>query len=164
MSAKQILADLKARLAPITAADILIIQPPPVRGIGTTGGFKLILEDQGGHGSKQLEETARNLAKAAAASPAISSSYVTFNTKTPRIYADIDRVKAQMPGVPDSAVFSTLQTYLGSTFVNDFNLFGHTFQVLAQADAPFRANPDQINQLQTRSTSGAMVPLGSVVN
>ena len=164
MSAKQILADLKARVAPITAADVLIIQPPPVRGIGTTGGFKLILEDQGGHGPKQLEETARNLAKAAAASPAISSSYVTFNTKTPRIYADIDRVKAQMLGVPDSNVFSTLQTYLGSTFVNDFNLFGHTFQVLAQADAPFREDESRMTELKTRSNTGAMVPLGSVVN
>ncbi len=164
MSAKQILADLKARVAPITAADVLIIQPPPVRGIGTTGGFKMILEDQGGHGPKQLEETARKLAKAASASPAISSSYVTFSTKTPRIFADIDRVKAQMLGVPDSAVFSTLQTYLGSTFVNDFNLFGHTFQVLAQADAPFREDESRVAELKTRSASGAMVPLGSVVN
>jgi hydrophobe/amphiphile efflux-1 (HAE1) family protein len=164
MSFKQIIADLKARVAPVTAADVLIIQPPAVRGIGTTGGFKLVLEDQGGHGPKALEETARKLAKAAAADPAIGSTYVTFSTKTPRLYADIDRVKAQMLGVPDTAVFSTLQTYLGSTFVNDFNLFGHTFQVLAQADAPFREDESRLAQLKTRSTSGAMVPLGSVVN
>jgi HAE1 family hydrophobic/amphiphilic exporter-1 len=164
MSFKQILADLKARVAPVTGADVLIIQPPAVRGIGTTGGFKLVLEDQGGHGSKALEETARKLAKAAAASPVIGSTYVTFNTKTPRLYADIDRVKAQILGVPDSAVFSTLQTYLGSTFINDFNLFGHTFQVLAQADAPFREDESRVAELKTRSTSGAMVPLGSVVN
>ncbi|MDB5483091.1 MAG: transporter, hydrophobe/amphiphile efflux family protein, partial [Caulobacteraceae bacterium] len=163
-SAKQIIADLKARVAGVTAADVLIIQPPPVRGIGTTGGFKLILEDQGGHGPKALEETARKLAKAASASPAIASSFVTFNTKTPRIYADIDRVKAQMLGVPDTGVFSTLQTYLGSTFINDFNLFGHTFQVLAQADAPFREDESRLTELKTRSASGAMVPLGSVVN
>jgi HAE1 family hydrophobic/amphiphilic exporter-1 len=164
MSAKQILADLKARVASLTAADVLIIQPPPVRNIGTTGGFKLILEDQGGHGPKALEETARNLAKAASASPAISGVYVGFNTKTPRLFADIDRVKAQILGVPDTAVFSTLQTYLGSTFVNDFNLFGHTFQVLAQADAPFREDESRLAELKTRSASGAMVPLGSLVN
>jgi len=163
-SASQIVTDLKARLAPITAADIQIIQPPPVRGIGTTGGFKMILEDQGGHGEKALEDTARQLAKAATQSPVIGSAFVTFSTKTPRIFADIDRVKAQILGVPDSAVFSTLQTYLGSTFVNDFNLFGHTFQVLAQADAPFRDDESRLSELKTRSTTGAMVPLGSMVN
>jgi HAE1 family hydrophobic/amphiphilic exporter-1 len=163
-SAKEIIADLKARVAAVTAADVLIIQPPPVRGIGTTGGFKLILEDQGGHGPKALEAAARDLAKAATHDPAIGSAFVTFSTKTPRIFADIDRVKAQVLGVPDSAVFSTLQTYLGSTFINDFNLFGHTFQVLAQADAPFRDNESRLSELKTRSVSGAMVPLGSVVN
>jgi HAE1 family hydrophobic/amphiphilic exporter-1 len=163
-SASQIVDDLKARLASITAADIQIIQPPSVRGIGSTGGFKMILEDQGGHGAKALEATARQLAKTASQSPVIGSAFVTFSTKTPRIFADIDRVKAQMLGVPDSAVFSTLQTYLGSTFINDFNLFGHTFQVLAQADAPFRDDESRLTELKTRSTSGAMVPLGSVIN
>jgi HAE1 family hydrophobic/amphiphilic exporter-1 len=163
-SADQIVADLKSRLASITAADVQIIQPPPVRGIGTTGGFKLILEDQGGHGPRALEDTARQLAAAAAKSPAIGSAFVTFSTKTPRIFADIDRDKAQMLGVPASAVFDTLQTYLGSTFINDFNLFGHTFQVLAQADAPFRDDESRLTELKTRSASGAMVPLGSVIN
>ncbi len=161
---KQIIADLQNRLTPITAADIKIIQPPPVRGIGTTGGFKMILEDQGGHGSKALEAQAKDLAKAASADPAIASAFVTFNTKTPRIFADIDRVKAQTLGVTDTSVFTTLQTYLGSTFVNDFNLFGHTFQVLAQADWPFREDESRITELQTRSTNGSMVPLGSLVN
>jgi HAE1 family hydrophobic/amphiphilic exporter-1 len=164
LSPKRIIADLLSRIASITAADIQIIQPPAVRGIGATGGFKLILEDQGGHGPRALEETARRLAAAANEQPAISSAFVTFNTKTPRIFADIDRVKAQMLGVPNSAVFSALQTYLGSTFVNDFNLFGHTFHVLAQADAPFRDDESKLAELKTRSTSGAMVPLGSVVN
>ena len=161
---KTIIKDLQKRLAPITAADIKIIQPPPVRGIGTTGGFKLIVEDQGGHGSKALEAATKDLASAATHDPAIGSAFVTFNTGTPRIFADIDRVKAQVLGVSDSAVFSTLQTYLGSTFVNDFNLFGHTFQVLAQADAPYRDDESSLTELQTRSTNGAMVPLGSLVN
>ncbi|HEX4182226.1 MAG TPA: multidrug efflux RND transporter permease subunit [Caulobacteraceae bacterium] len=159
-----IIADLRKRVASVTGADIKIIPPPPVRGIGTLGGFKMIIEDQGGHGPKALETVTNQLAQAATHDPAIGSAFPSFNTKTPRIFAEIDRTKAEMLGVPDSAVFDTLQTYLGSTFVNDFNLYGHTFQVLAQADANFRANPSQIGLLQTRSTTGAMVPLGSVVN
>jgi HAE1 family hydrophobic/amphiphilic exporter-1 len=159
-----IIADLKRRVADVTDADIKIIPPPPVRGIGTLGGFKMIVEDQGGHGSKALEAVTNHLAQVASHDPAIGSAFPSFNTKTPRIYADIDRTKAEMLGVSDSSVFDTLQTYLGSTFVNDFNLYGHTFQVLAQADAPFRSDPSQIGELQTRSATGAMVPLGSVVN
>jgi HAE1 family hydrophobic/amphiphilic exporter-1 len=161
---KTIIADLNKRLSPITGADIKIIQPPPVRGIGTTGGFKLILEDQGGHGSKALEAAAKDLAQAAAHDADVGSAFVTFNTKTPRIHAEIDRVKTQILRVPVTNVFTTLQTYLGSTFINDFNLFGHTFQVIAQADAPFRDDESRIAELRTRSSAGAMVPLGSVVN
>jgi HAE1 family hydrophobic/amphiphilic exporter-1 len=158
-----IIADLQKRVAPITGADVKIIEPPSVRGIGTTGGFKMIIEDQGGHGPQALEATTRALAAAANKSGVISGAFVTFNTRTPRIFADIDRGKAEILGVPDSAVFSTLQTYLGSTFINDFNLFGHTFQVLAQADAPFRRDESRVSELETRSTSGTMVPLGSLV-
>ena len=164
LSLKDINADLRARLSSINGADIKIIQPPPVRGIGSTGGFKLIVEDQGGHGYKALEAATRALADAANKSPDITGAFVTFNTKTPRVFANIDRDKARLLGVPDGAVFSTLQTYLGSTFINDFNLFGHTFQVVAQADAPFRDDESQLSELKTRSASGAMVPLGSVVN
>ncbi len=160
----KVVADLGKRLSVINGADIKIIQPPPVRGIGSTGGFKLIVEDQGGHDYKQLEAATRDLSDAARGAPAVSAAFVTFNTRTPRIFADIDRSKAEMLGVPDANVFDTLQTYLGSTYINDFNLFGHTFQVLAQADAPFRDDVARLPELQTRSTSGAMVPLGSVVN
>ncbi len=164
MTTPKVLADLRQRLDPITGADIRIIQPPAVRGIGSTGGFKMIVEDQGGHGPQALEAVTNDLVRTANQDPAINGAFTTFNTKTPRVYADIDRVKAEMLGVKDSQVFSTLQTYLGSTFINDFNLFGHTFQVLAQADAPFRQDPAQLAELRTRSASGAMVPLGSVVN
>jgi hydrophobe/amphiphile efflux-1 (HAE1) family protein len=159
----KIMADLKRRVADITDADIKIIQPPSVRGIGSTGGFKMIIEDQGGHGPQALEAEARALADAANRSGVISGAFITFNTRTPRIFADIDRGKAEILGVPDSSVFSTLQTYLGSTFINDFNLFGHTFQVVAQADAPFRRDESRLTELETRSNSGAMVPLGSLV-
>jgi HAE1 family hydrophobic/amphiphilic exporter-1 len=164
MTTANVMADLRKRLDPITAADVRIIQPPPVRGIGSTGGFKLIVEDQGGHGPEALEAATNDLVQAASHDPAMTNVFATFNTRTPRVDAEIDRSKAEMLGVKDSAVFDTLQTYLGSTFVNDFNLFGRTFQVLAQADAPFREDPAQIAELRTRSASGAMVPLGSVVN
>ncbi|MDQ2861178.1 MAG: efflux RND transporter permease subunit [Pseudomonadota bacterium] len=158
-----IVGDIEKRLSPIDGADIKIIQPPSVRGIGSTGGFKLVVEDQGGHGPKALEATVKDLADAANQSADVKGAFVTFNTRTPRLFADIDRAKAEILGVPDSAVFSTLQTYLGSTFINDFNLFGHTFQVIAQADAPFRNSESRLTELQTRSASGAMVPLGSLV-
>ena len=160
----KVIAELKRRLGVINGADIKIIVPPSVRGIGTTGGFKLIVEDQGGHSYQQLEAVTRDLTEATKNEPAISSAFVTFNTRTPRMYADIDRTKAEMLGVPDSNIFDTLQTYLGSTYINDFNLFGHTFQVLAQADAPYRNDISRLPELQTRSNSGGMVPLGSVVN
>ena len=158
-----VIAELKKRLSVITGADIRIIQPPPVRGIGSTGGFKMIVEDQGGHGPEALAAVTNDLAQAANQTPDIVGAFATFNTKTPRIYADIDRTKAEVLGVKDTDVFDTLQTYLGSTFVNDFNLFGHTFQVLAQADAPYRNDESRLLELQTRSASGAMVPLGSLV-
>ncbi|THD79282.1 MAG: efflux RND transporter permease subunit [Phenylobacterium sp.] len=156
--------DLRNRFADINGADIKVIPPPPVRGIGTTGGFKMIVEDQGGAGYPALEAAANKLAAAAQQSPVLGSAFASFNTKTPRLYADIDRTKAEMLGVPDSSVFDTLQTYLGSTFVNDFNLFGRTFQVIAQADDPFRVDQSALTEIRTRSTSGAMVPLGSVMN
>jgi HAE1 family hydrophobic/amphiphilic exporter-1 len=159
-----IVADLHKRVDSITDADIKIIQPPPVRGIGTTGGFKMIVESQGGGDSRQLEAVTNNLAQAANKSPVIDRAFVTFNTRNPSLFADIDRTKAEMLGVKDSSVFNALQTYLGSTFVNDFNLFGHTFQVFAQADAPFRTDESKLSALETRSASGAMVPLGSVIN
>jgi HAE1 family hydrophobic/amphiphilic exporter-1 len=161
---KGLVEALRRRAATFTDVDVKIIESPPVRGIGTTGGFKMIVEDQSGGSLQQLETVANNLAAAANKDPIIDRAFVTFNTKTPRIFADIDRLKAEMLGVSDTAVFDTLQVYLGSEFINDFNLFNRTFQVYAQADARFRQNEAQIQTLQTRSASGAMVPLGSVVN
>jgi HAE1 family hydrophobic/amphiphilic exporter-1 len=96
--------------------------------------------------------------------PNVSGAYTTFNTGTPRIYADIDRVKSEYLGVPDSSVFNTLQTFFGSSYINDFNYLNHTYTVYAQADAPFRQDESEILQAQTRSSSGAMMPLASVVN
>ena len=161
---KALLDRLRKRAATFNDVDVKVIESPPVRGIGTTGGFKMIVEDQSGGTLQQLEAVANAVAEAAGKDKVIDRAFVTFNTKTPRIFADIDRLKAEMLGVTDTSVFDTLQVYLGSEFINDFNLFNRTFQVYAQADAPFRQNEAQIQTLQTRSTSGAMVPLGSVVN
>ena len=158
-----IVRGLQKRLSGITEADLRVLTPAPVRGIGTAGGFKMIVEDRENRGYPALAAAANALAAEAAKAPSISTAFVTFNNRTPRLYADIDREKAEMLGVPDQTVFDTLQTYLGSTYVNDFNLFGHTYQVLAQADWPFRNDEAAIPLLQARSSSGAMAPLGSFV-
>jgi HAE1 family hydrophobic/amphiphilic exporter-1 len=159
-----IIAEMQKRTEDITDAQIRIIPPPPVRGIGTAGGYKMIVEDQRGAGPLALEKAANALATAANGTKGLKSVFTPFNTKTPTIHADIDRQKAETLGVPDSQVFDTLQTYLGSTFVNDFNFLGRTFEVLAQADSGYRQDEAAIQTLQTRSSSGAMVPLGSLVN
>jgi HAE1 family hydrophobic/amphiphilic exporter-1 len=158
-------ADLRARMArEIPSADVRIIPPPPVRGIGNAGGFKMIVEDRTSSGLPALAAAARAVSDAANRSGVIANSFVSFNTDTPRIYADIDRTKAEFLGVPDQSVFDTLQTYMGSTFINTFNYLNHTYQVYAQADWPFRRDEATIGQLKTRSASGAMVPLASFVD
>jgi HAE1 family hydrophobic/amphiphilic exporter-1 len=163
LTTDRIMADLRQRLAGVTGADIRLIPPPPVRGIGVAGGFKMIIESQGSTDYRRLEQVARQVADAALKDKSIGNAFVTFNTRTPRLFADIDRDKAEVLGVPDQNVFNTLQTYLGSTYVNDFNLFGRTFQVYAQADTGYRTDESAINELKTRSASGAMTPLGSLV-
>ena len=157
-----ILADLRKQFASIDSANLLVIAPPPVRGIGTGGGFKMMVQDRGNKGPRALEAATIGMMMAANQTPGLTSVFSLFNTGTPRIYADIDREKAEKLGVTPDAVFATMQTYLGSSYVNDFNLFGRTFRVTAQADAPFRSAPVDIVNLKTRSASGAMVPLGSV--
>ena len=162
LSDKVIAAELKKRLAGITAADIRITTPAPVRGLGSAGGFRLMIEDRGGLGYPALEAATRDLADAAAKDPAITSTFVSFNTRSPRLAADVDRDKAEMLGVPVASVFDTLQTYLAGIYVNNINLLGHTFQVIAQGDTEHRQDAEWVAQLKTRSASGAMVPLGAV--
>jgi HAE1 family hydrophobic/amphiphilic exporter-1 len=163
LSSQQIMDDVRRRLADYVHADIKIIPPPPVRGIGVAGGFKMIVESQGSTDYRKLEQVSHQLVDAALKDKSVGAAFVTFNTKTPRVYADIDRTKAEVLGVPVSNVFDSLQTYLGSTYVNDFNLFGRTFQVYAQAEPAYRSEESAITDLQTRTASGAMMPLGSVV-
>jgi hydrophobe/amphiphile efflux-1 (HAE1) family protein len=164
LTADKIAEALRRRMAAIPSADIKIIAPPPVRGIGNAGGLKMIVEDRTQHTYQELEQAANAVAEAANQSGYARNAFVSFNTRTPRIYADIDRTKAEVLGAADGDVFDTLQTYLGSTYINTFNYLNHTYQVYAQADWPFRHSDAAIGELKTRSASGAMVPLGEFVN
>jgi HAE1 family hydrophobic/amphiphilic exporter-1 len=162
--AENILNDLRGKLGAIDDAFVLVIAPPPVQGIGTGGGFKMVVQDRGGAGYPALEKASTDIMMAGNQTPGLSSVFTLFNTGTPRIYADIDRDKAEMLGVPPERVFEALGIYLGSAFVNDFNLLGRTYRVTAQADAPFRDDRADIVNLKTRSNSGQMVPIGAVAN
>ncbi len=162
LSADAILADLQKRLGGIEEAFIITIAPPPVRGIGTAGGFKMMVEDQKGRGLPALDAAVKDLVAAANQDPALAGVFSIFNTGTPNIYANIDRVRAEMLGVTPDRVFEALEVYLGSAYVNQFNYLGRTYQVVAQADGPFRQRLSDIANLKTRNDRGQMVPIGSV--
>jgi len=146
----------------INEARLLIVPPPLIQGIGSAGGYRMIVEDRDGRGYPALAKVSQDLIAKANQTKGLAQVYSFFETGTPRIFADIDRRKAEMLGVPPANVFETLQVYLGSAFVNDFNLLGRTYRVTAQADAPFRNSVADIANLKTRSASGAMVPIGAV--
>lgn len=160
----RIQADLSGKLAAVEEAFIITIQPPPVRGIGNGGGFKMMVEDRSGRGSAALEAAAQEVLARANQTPGLVGVFSLFNTRTPKVYADIDRVRAEILGVPASRVFEALEVYLGSAYVNDFNYLGRTYRVTAQADAPFREDVRDIGNLKTRSNSGGMVPLSAVAS
>ncbi|KRR13905.1 efflux RND transporter permease subunit [Bradyrhizobium valentinum] len=158
----RIIASIPVRLADVAEARVVPIKPPSVRGIGNAGGFKMMIEDRRGGTGTEIEAIAQRVLAAASRAPELTGAFSPFNTATPKLYADIDRVKAEMLGVPASRVFETLEVYLGSAYVNDFNFLGRTFQVRAQADGQFRRDLPAIENFKTRSDSGAMVPLSSV--
>jgi HAE1 family hydrophobic/amphiphilic exporter-1 len=161
-TAARIQAELIRRLSSIQGAFIVTITPPPVRGIGTAGGFKLWVQDKRGRGLKALEAATQDLVQGANQTEGLARVFTSFNTRTPKVYADIDRVRAQMLGVPASRIFEALQVYLGSAYVNDFNYLGRTYQVMAQADGQFREDLHDIANLKTRNNAGKMVPIGAV--
>jgi len=158
----KLMDEARKATADITEARLMVVTPPLIRGIGSAGGYRLMVEDRDGRGYGELEKAANTLIAEANKTRGLQAVYTFFETGTPRVFADIDRAKAEMLGVPSERVFNTLQVYLGSAFINDFNLLGRTFRVTAQADAPFRRTTADIANLQTRSTTGAMVPIGSV--
>ena len=160
----QLIGSLKHRLGEIEEAEIFVIAPPPVRGLGTTGGFKLLVQDRSGRGLTALQGATDQLVDAAKHDPTLTGVFTSFRASTPQLFADIDRVRANKLNVPIANIFDTLQVYLGSVYVNDFNLFGRTFQVRTQAEGVYRAEPADIARLKTRNASGGMVPLGSVLD
>ncbi len=163
LSGNAIAQRLQAKFAGINDAIIAIFPPPPVQGLGTIGGFKLEVEDRTDQGDAVLNQVMAQIQAKAAKNPALQGVFSNFNTGMPQLFAHLDRTKAQQLGVNVQDVFDTMQTYLGSIYVNDFNRFGRTYQVIAQADTPFRARPDDILRLQVRNESGEMVPLGAMV-
>ncbi|RZJ34557.1 MAG: hydrophobe/amphiphile efflux-1 family RND transporter, partial [Brevundimonas sp.] len=149
----------------IEDAQIFVIAPPAVQGLGNGNGFQMMVQDRTGAGYRALEGSTFAMMGAAAQAPdQVQQVFSTYNTGSPRIAADVDRDKALMMGVQPSAVFDTLGVYLGSSYVNDFNYLGRTFRVTAQAEPTSRDDIADIANLQTRSATGAMVPIGSVAN
>ena len=160
--ASEILAEARQKTASITDARVLVIPPPLIDGIGSAGGYRLMVQDRKGSDYHALGLKSDALIQKANATQGLAQVFTFFNTLTPRLFADIDRRKADMLGVPPERVFEALQVYLGSAYVNDFNLLGRTFHVTAQADQAFRQSRADIANLKARSDSGAMVPIGAV--
>ncbi len=154
---------LQEKFAGIKEAYIAIFPPPPVDGLGTTGGFKLQIEDRSGVGYERLAEVTQQVLMKAWQRPELAGVYSNYQINVPQLYADIDRTKAKQLGLSVSDVFDTMQVYLGSLYINDFNQFGRTFRVIAQADAQFRDTKDDVLNLKVRNNAGDMVPLGSVI-
>jgi multidrug efflux pump len=164
LSADRILANLRQRLGAIQEAFIITIPPPPVRGIGNAGGFKMMVQDKRGRGLAALDAATQEMVAAANQTPGLVGVFSLFSTRTPKLYADIDRVRAEMLGVPADKVFEAFQVYLGSAFVNEFNYLGRTYRVTAQADGRFREDVREIANYKTRNEKGQMVPIGSVAS
>lgn len=162
LTQNDILQQVQGSLFQIKEAFIFIVAPPPVRGIGSAGGWKMYVQDTRGRGLRALESVAQELSGQANQTEGLTQAFTLFNTSTPRVFADIDRVKAEQLGVTPDQIFETLEVYLGSAFVNDFNFLGRTFRVTAQADGVFRDQQRDVENLRTRTASGGMMPIGSV--
>jgi hydrophobe/amphiphile efflux-1 (HAE1) family protein/NodT family efflux transporter outer membrane factor (OMF) lipoprotein len=165
LSGPAIAAALNQKLSAIQDAFILAVPPPAVMGLGTIGGFKMYIEDRADLGYDALYQNVQGIAGQTYMNPklGLAGVFSTFTVNVPQLDADVDRLKAKTQGIPLDNLFGTLQIYLGSLYVNDFNRFGRTFEVIAQADSQFRANPEDILKLKTRNDRGEMVPLGAVV-
>jgi multidrug efflux pump len=154
---------LNAEYASIQDAFVAIFPPPPVNGLGTIDGFKLHIQDRADVGYERLYAASQELIGKAWQTPGLTRVFSSYQINVPQLDADVDRVKAKSQGVPLGNVFETMQVYLGSLYVNDFNRFGRTYQVIAQADSQFRDRPEDITRLKTRNARGEMVPLGALV-
>ena len=164
LSGNAIAQKLQKKYAGVQDAFIAIFPPPPVQGLGTIGGFKLQVEDRGDRGYDALNDAMKAVQAKAHASPELQGVFTSYDVNTPQLFADLDRSKAMQLGVDVQDAFSTMQIYLGSLYINDFNKFGRTYEVIAQADKQFRSSADSISKLQTKNSDGKMVPLGALVN
>ena len=164
LSGNAIAAALNQKFAGIEDAFIAIFPPPPVQGLGTIGGFRLQIQDRGNHGYEELYKVTMEVMMKAWQTPELAGIFSSYQVNVPQLDLDFDRTKAKQQGVAMDEVFQTLQAYMGSVYVNDFNQFGRTYQVNMQADEQFRQTPEQIGQLKVRNAAGEMIPLGSFIN
>jgi hydrophobe/amphiphile efflux-1 (HAE1) family protein len=163
LSSGALVGALNQKLSVIQDAFVAVFPPPAVNGLGAVGGFKMQLEDRAGLGDSALYAAAQTLLGKAYQTPQLAGPYSSFQVNVPQLFADVDRDKAKQLDIGLRDLFQTLQIYLGSQYVNDFNKFGRTYQVIAQADAPFRATAENITELKVRNQHGEMVPLGAVL-
>lgn len=163
-NANKIIGSLYKNLQSVDEAFIIAVPPPPVRGIGNSGGFKLQIMDQNNSSMTRVLDVARRMMVEANKTPGLSKVFTTFSESTPEFYLDIDRDKAQYLNVPIPNIFSTLSTNLGINYVNDFNAFGRVYQVRACADKRFRMEKEDLLDLKVRSATGALVPLGTLAD
>ncbi|TAK64179.1 multidrug efflux RND transporter permease subunit [Methylobacter sp.] len=163
LSQDTITANLRRDLTTLEESGSLVLIPPPIRGLGQGGGFQLMIEDRQSLGLAELQKAVDEVIRAGNSQSGLRNLISTFNARSPQLFLDIDRTKAESLNIPLSNVFSTLQTYLGSSFVNLFNKFNQVFQVYVQADAPFRTQPENIKSLYVRNGQGEMVPLGTLL-
>ena len=155
---------LQQKYAGINEAFVAVFPAAPVSGLGNTGGFKLQIEDRSNQGFEALNQVVQAVMGKAYQDPNLVGVFSSYNINSPQLLVNVDRTKAQQLGIPVEEIFNTMQIYLGSMYINDFNLFGKTYQVVAQADKQFRSKPDDISRLQVKNNEGLTIPLGSVVN
>ena len=164
LSAGEINAQINQRISGLKEGFAFSFMPPPILGLGNGSGYQLFIEDRGNLGYGALQNAVNQFQGAISQTPGMGYPITSYQANVPQLDAEVDRLKAKAQGVPLTELFDTLQTYLGSTYVNDFNRFGRTWQVIAQADAPYRDSVEDIARLRTRNDQGEMVPIGSMVN
>lgn len=164
LTQEAILGQMWGAVADIQEALIFAFAPPPIMGLGTAGGFEMQVQDRNNLGLQTLQSMTTEITNGAFAHPQVQMAYSTFRANVPQLQANVDRSQTKSMGIPLSNVFDTLQANMGSVYVNDFNKFGRTYQVRVQADAPYRADVDDILRLQVRNDRGEMVPLGTMVD
>jgi multidrug efflux pump len=163
LSLNALVGKLNQEFASINDANIAVFPPPSIQGLGAIGGFRMQIQDRAGLGPEALHQATQNLIAKAAQEPSLAGVFSSYQIGVPKIRADVDREKARAQGVSLTDLFETMQVYLGSLYVNDFNRFGRTYQVNVQADQQFRLQPEDLLRLQTRNAAGQMIPLGAFV-